>query len=134
MKILFVCYGNAHRSPLAEALLKKLRPDLEVESAGVSRAIPISDEVREFLEKESADQYLKRTPENLDTKRLEEYDLIVAMQQMHKTAILVRCPECESRIVVWNIEDPYFMGHDEAEKVYMQIETKVKALANLLTR
>jgi len=32
MKILFICSGNAYRSPLAEALLKKLRPDLEIET------------------------------------------------------------------------------------------------------
>ncbi|UCH71344.1 MAG: low molecular weight protein arginine phosphatase, partial [Candidatus Bathyarchaeota archaeon] len=34
MKVLFVCTGNSFRSPVAEALLKKLRNDLEVESAG----------------------------------------------------------------------------------------------------
>jgi protein-tyrosine-phosphatase len=117
---------------LAEALLKKLRPDLEVESAGVSIAIPISEEVREFLEKESADHYLKKFPESLDTKRLGEYDLIIAMQQRHRGAILARCPECERKIVVWNIEDPYSMEHDEAERVYKQIEAKVQALANSL--
>jgi protein-tyrosine-phosphatase len=132
MKILFVCSGNAHRSPLAEALLKKLRPDLEVESAGISIAIPISEEVIEYLEKESGDRYLKRFPESLDTKRLGEFDLIVAMQQRHKGAILARCSECESKIVVWNIEDPYFMEHDEAERVYKQIEDKVQALAKSL--
>ncbi|MCJ7431679.1 low molecular weight protein arginine phosphatase, partial [Candidatus Bathyarchaeota archaeon] len=49
MKVLFVCSGNAHRSPLAEALLKKMRPDLQVDSAGLRVAIPISDHVREYL-------------------------------------------------------------------------------------
>jgi predicted protein tyrosine phosphatase len=29
MRILFVCSGNAYRNPLAEALLRKLRPDLQ---------------------------------------------------------------------------------------------------------
>jgi hypothetical protein len=27
MRVLFVCSGNAHRSPLAEALLRKMRRD-----------------------------------------------------------------------------------------------------------
>jgi protein-tyrosine phosphatase len=132
MKVLFVCSGNAHRSPLAEALLKKLRPDLEVDSAGLHTAIPISEEAREYLEKESAQQYLKKIPESLDTKRLDDYDLIIVMQLRHKGAVLTRCPECESKIVVWNIEDPYFMSHEDAEKVYKQIEDKVTELARIL--
>ncbi|OIJ21801.1 hypothetical protein BKP45_03640 [Anaerobacillus alkalidiazotrophicus] len=38
-RFLFVCTGNTCRSPLAEALLKHKRPDLQVKSAGVS-ALP----------------------------------------------------------------------------------------------
>jgi len=132
MKVLFVCSGNAHRSPLAEALLKKMRPDLEVDSAGLHVAIPISEEVRKYLSKEDAEQYLKKAPENLASKPLEQYDLIIAMQHGHKDGVLDRCPECEDKTVVWNIEDPYFMSHDYAEQVYRQIEEKVRQLAKSL--
>jgi len=132
MKILFVCSGNAHRSPLAEALLKKMRPDLEVDSAGLRVAIPISEHAREYLAKEDAEQYLKKTPENLTSKQLDDYNVIVAMQHGHKDAVLDKCPECEDKIVVWNIEDPYFMSHEGAEQVYRQIEEKVKQLAKSL--
>ncbi|MHA2405466.1 MAG: arsenate-mycothiol transferase ArsC, partial [Candidatus Hermodarchaeia archaeon] len=34
MKVLFVCTGNACRSPAAEALLKKFNPQIDVDSAG----------------------------------------------------------------------------------------------------
>jgi len=132
MKVLFVCSGNAHRSPLAEALLKKMRPDLQVDSAGLRVAIPISDHVREYLAKEDAEQYLKKAPENLTGKQLGDYDVIVAMQRGHKDVILDKCPECEDKIVVWNIEDPYFMSPEDAEQVYRQIEEKVKQLAKSL--
>ena len=132
MKVLFVCSGNAHRSPLAEALLKKMRPDLQVDSAGLRVAIPISNHVREYLAKEDAEQYLKKAPENLTGKQLSDYDVIVAMQRGHKDAVLDKCPECKDKIVVWNIEDPYFMSHEDAEQVYRQIEEKVKQLAKSL--
>ena len=132
MKILFVCSGNTHRSPLAEALLKKMRPDLEVDSAGLRVAIPISEHAREYLAKEDAEQYLKKTPENLTSKQLDDYNVIVAMQHGHKDVILDKCPECKDKIVVWNIEDPYFMSHEDAEQVYRQIEEKVKQLAKSL--
>jgi protein-tyrosine-phosphatase len=132
VKILFVCSGNAHRSPLAEALLKKMRPDLEVDSAGLQVAIPVSEEVRQYLRKENADQYLKKVPETLRSKRLKDYGLIIAMDQKHKDAILTTCPECENKIYVWNIKDPYFMEHEDAERIYKQIEDKVKELAKSL--
>jgi len=129
MKVLFVCSGNAHRSPLAEALLKKLRSDFKVDSAGTHIAIPISEEVREYLTKRNAEQYLKRVPEGLYTKHLNEYNLIVAMEQRHKDYVLSRCPECEHKIALWNIEDPYFMDKVDAEKIYEQIKDKVMELA-----
>jgi len=132
MKVLFVCSGNAHRSPLAEALLKKLRPDLEVDSAGIHVAIPVSDEAKRFLAKDDAAQYIKRVPEGLGSKQLGEYDLIVAMEQRHKDAVLSRCPKCEGNIVVWNIEDPYFLPPENAERIYEQIREKVEELATLL--
>jgi len=132
MKILFVCSGNAHRSPLAEALLKKLRPDLEVDSAGWHVAIPISAKVRKFLTKENAEQYLKKTPESLDCKLLKEYDVIVAMERRHEDYVLSKCPECKNRIIVWNVEDPYFMSNGDAEKVYEAIKEKVKEFAKSL--
>jgi protein-tyrosine-phosphatase len=132
MKVLFVCYGNAHRSPLAEALLKKLRPDLEIDSAGLHVAIPVSMQVQEYLATRNALQYLKKTPQSIEEKNLRGYDLIVAMEQVHKNAILRVCPECENTIVEWDIEDPYFLKNEDARKIYAQIENKVRELAKLL--
>jgi protein-tyrosine phosphatase len=129
MRVLFVCSGNAHRSPLAEALLKKVRPDLEVDSAGLHVAIPIAEEVKDYLARQNANQFLKKAPESLASKPLREYDLIVAMEQRHKDAIVFKCPECRSKIVVWNIEDPYLLEHEYAQKIYDQIKNRVTKLA-----
>ncbi len=132
MRVLFVCSGNAHRSPLAEALLKRLRPDLEVDSAGVHPSIPISEEARRFVARDDTERYLKRVPEGLDGKRLEEYDLIVAMEQRHRDVVLSMCPSCEGKTVVWNIDDPYFLPPERAERVYNQIKERVAELAKSL--
>jgi len=128
MRVLFVCSGNAHRSPLAEALLKKAKPDWVVDSAGIHVAIPIADEVREFLRRENAEQFLKSGPEGLGGKRLGDYDVIVAMESRHRDYVLSLCPECKDKVVVWNVKDPYFMDKEDAEKVYEQIKEKVAEL------
>ena len=132
MKILFVCSGNAHRSPLAEALLKKLRPDLTVDSAGIHVSIPIAHEVHAYLTSKNAEQYLKPLPETLASKQPENYDKIIAMQQRHKIAVTIISPSCEDKTTVWNIEDPYSMTPEDAKEIYRQIEEKVKQLAKTL--
>jgi protein-tyrosine phosphatase len=134
MKVLFVCSGNAHRSPLAEALLKKLRPDLEVDSAGIRVAIPVSEEVKKYLIKENAEQYLKKYPESLDSKKLQQYDLIVAMEKRHKDMISTKCQECQNRIIVWNVEDPYLLQGEAIKRIYEQIKQKVAELADSLAQ
>lgn len=132
MKVLFVCAGNAHRSPLAEALLKKLRPDLEVDSAGMHVSIPISEDVKRYLAKKGGVQYLKTVPESLDSKELDKYDVIVAMELRHRNAVLNQCPECASKIIVWSIEDPYFLQPERSEAIYGEITEKVTELTRSL--
>lgn len=132
MKVLFVCSGNAYRSPLAEALLKKMRPNLQVDSAGTHAESRVSEEARRYVASHNAGQYLKGTPESLETKRLVDYDLIIAMEQVHESAVLARCPECRDRIIVWNIEDLGFMPYEYNEEISRQIEGKVSELAKSL--
>ena len=129
MRVLFVCYGNAYRSPLAEALLKKLRPDLHIESAGLNVSIPVSTTIRKFLKTQGALKFLKKTPESIHQKNLKSFDLIVTMQNIHTNAILRKCPECKNQIIEWNIADPYFLEHEKAKNVYEKINNKIIELA-----
>ena len=134
MKVLFVCSGNAFRSPVAEALLRMQNLEIEVDSAGTNPAVPdgVAGSARKYLAKLGAEQYLKGFPEGIDSKQLDKYDLIVAMKSGHRDIILGRCPECADKIVVWNIEDPYFLPSGHTEKIFNQIREKVSRLANTL--
>jgi len=113
---------------LAEALLRKIKPDWKVDSAGISVAIPIAEEIKEYLQGENALEYLKSKPENLNSKGLRDYDVIIAMENKHKEYVLSICPECKDKIKVWNIKDPYFMDKENAWKIYKQIKEKVGEL------
>jgi len=116
---------------LAEALLRKLRRDWSVDSAGVHVAIPIAEEIREYLREENAEQYLKNSPESLGGKRLMDYDVIVAMEDRHRDYVSSLCPECESKIVVWNVRDPYYLDRKDAWKIYEKIKEKVAELSRI---
>jgi protein-tyrosine phosphatase len=129
MKVLFVCSGNVYRSPLAEALLRKFRPDWVVDSAGIRLVIPIADEVKEFLKEENAEKFLKNTPEPISSKRLMDYDVIVAMEDLQKEYVLSLCSQCRNKVVVWNIPDPYLMEREAMWKIFEQIKRKVMEMA-----
>ena len=133
LKVLFVCTGNAYRSPICEALLKKLRPDLEVDSAGTRIAREITKEAREYLKSEDAIHYLKKTPESIDDKQLEQYNIIIAMEKRHGDVVLKKCPECKNKIVVWDIPDKIFFLHRRTEKINNRMKKKVTEFAESLT-
>ncbi|HEX68742.1 MAG TPA: hypothetical protein ENG10_00395, partial [Candidatus Bathyarchaeota archaeon] len=89
----------------------------------------ISDLAKQFLAEENAEKYLKAYCESLEEKNLNEYDIIVVMEERFKRIILDRCPKCASKIVVWNVEDPYFLPKSHARRIFMQIKEKVLELA-----
>ena len=132
MKILFVCAGNAFRSPVAEALLKKLRKDITVDSAGINPASRIGGASWRFLSKENASGNIKDKPEGVTTKNLDDYDLIIVMEDWQRQAILELNPRVRDKIQVWNIPDPYFLPPDEAGKVFERIKLMVEELAKSL--
>ena len=134
MRILFVCTGNSYRRPVAEALLKKVRGDLEVESAGTHPAGMIASNAKKFLEKENALKNLKGAPEGINQKNLEEYNLIIAMKQNHKNELLRRCPQIEDKIQVWDVDDPIYLPHGSDKEVFEEIKRKILELAKSIKR
>ena len=133
-KVLFVCTANAYRSPICEALLKKLRPDLMVDSAGTKKRIRnrITNTARKYLTREDAIQYLKKTPENIDTKQLEQYDIIIVMEQKHRDIILKKCAECKNKIIIWDIHDKIPFLHSRTKKINGQMKMNVTAFSESL--
>jgi protein-tyrosine-phosphatase len=132
VKVLFVCTGNACRSPLADALLKKLRPDIDVDSAGTYPYYKVVNSTRRYAEQEGVSGFLKTVPDGLDSKNLHVYDMIVAMESEHARAILDRAPECAEKIVVWEINDPYQLSSSQASHEFDRIKRKVVQLAETL--
>ena len=129
LKVLFVCTGNACRSPLAEALMKKFRPDFYVDSAGTYPYYKVVDLTRRYAEQEGVSDFLKNVPDSLASKNLSFFDLIVAMEKEHERAILDQSPECREKILVWNITDPYNLPYKQASHEFDKIKSKVAHLS-----
>jgi len=83
-KVLFVCTGNLDRSPTAEWLLKR-KGGFDVKSAGT--------------------WVYART--KLSGGLIDWADVIFAMEDEHKEAILAIRPEAEDKLVVLNIPNLY---------------------------
>ena len=131
-RILFVCTGNACRSPAAEALLKQAAPELLVDSAGTHPHYEITEITRAFLREQHADHLVKALPESVDSKNLETFDLIIAMEPRHRTFLLHRCPHCITKIEVWHIPDPYYLDSQRAALAYNELKQKVIQLASTI--
>jgi protein-tyrosine-phosphatase len=127
MRVLYVCTGNSHRSPVAESLTRKYYPDLEVESSGTDAVGHISDVAREELETEEAEQYLKPRPDQVSDRAVEEADEIICMMPRHR-GFLERNFDLDGKDVeVWNVRDPINPGV-EPEKSFQKIKERVKKL------
>ncbi len=89
MHILFVCTGNTCRSPLAEAIVKRMvsdagRTDIEIASAGIQAwtGSPASDEALLVGLERNLDLSAHRS-RPLTTEILAQTDLVLAMSDSH---------------------------------------------------
>lgn len=126
-KILFICTGNSFRSPVAEALAKKYRPELNVISAGTYPANLIARNGKNLLKQENALHFVKDTPEPLSQDKIQVADKIVVMENNHVRHLQENFDLDNSKIENWQIKDP--IDPDvKAEKSFQQIKEKVLQL------
>ena len=146
-RILFVCSGNTCRSPLAEAIARRVLSgrlgfEVEIASAGTSAfdGAPASPHSVEVAHRHGLDLSPHRS-HPLTLERVHEADLIVTMSVRHRESVGVLDPDSlESTFLLTNFSDqhdgdvPDPIGGNRAiyEQTYLVIHDCIEAMATKL--
>jgi protein-tyrosine-phosphatase len=126
-RLLFVCYGNICRSPMAEALARqRLGPKADVASAGIGAAGgPAAEEavlVMRVVYKIDISAHVARPVGAFDLK---SFDAIIAMDPSidHHLRTIWEVPE--SILYGWDIEDPLGGDFQTFKETALKIERRL---------
>jgi Protein-tyrosine-phosphatase len=105
-RVLFVCTSNAARSQIAEALLRSLRPEYEVFSAG-TEPTGVDPKALEVL-KNADISAIGLHSKSLEKYRNQHFDYVIALcsKAGHECQTLSNAGE----FLVWDFEDPQASG------------------------
>jgi len=127
MRILFLCVGNSCRSQMAEGLLKNMRPDMEVLSAGSNPCYVNPNAIRVMSE-------LGIDISNQRSKHVEEYrgkkfDYAITLCAEAADEICPRFPGKADHVLHWSYPDPVRAQGSEEEvlQVYRGVRDDIKS-------
>ncbi|MGZ5468713.1 MAG: arsenate-mycothiol transferase ArsC [Candidatus Aminicenantales bacterium] len=126
-RLLFVCYGNICRSPMAEAIAReRLGPAVEVASAGIgATGGPATEEaalVMKLVYKIDISSHIARP---VGTYDLGSFDYIIALDPSiyHHLRDIWGIPE--SILYGWDIEDPLGSDYQVYKETALKIERRL---------
>ena len=109
VKIIFICYGNACRSPMAEMMCNSYgKGEVFAESAGVHPALPHIevDEPTIAAMREIGIDISRHKPRHIRSVDLSSFDLLVNMSPLTIRDFLRDYQRFRGKIIEWNVVDP----------------------------
>ncbi len=132
VSLLFVCLGNTCRSPMAAALAKKeFSKENKIESGGiVVQAMGTAGPAIKVMKSEFNIDISGHIPRNVSETLLNDFDYIIAMDSYVANYLIRKYNIPKEKIILWQIEDPYFQGID----VYKQCAYEIYSHLKMLTK
>ena len=147
-RILFVCYGNACRSPMAEALFKAMvgKEDslrsavVEVNSAGTDAMLDSATPDAIECMAEYGLNLNGHQPKSINSHLVQWADLVLVMESRHKEVVLSRFPNAAKKTHLLSeyvgesgdVPDPYLQGIEIYQKCAATLQSLLKKLAEKL--
>jgi len=134
LQILFVCYGNKCRSPMAEGLAKKmLKGKAQVKSAGITAwGYDASHEAIKVMKDEFDIDISEHNPTDITDLSLNNFHYIVTMDSYVDTYIkkyIKQYYQIElNKIIPWDIVDPYGGSIDDYKKCAITLQNHIQKL------
>lgn len=130
-RVLFVCYGNICRSPMAAGLAqKRFGGRVEVASAGLAGAGgPASDDAILVMKIVYQTDISAHEARNITDYNLGSFDYIVAMDFPIYTRLKDLKVIPEEKLYGWDIEDPLGRGYDAFKETARKIERRLEQFA-----
>jgi protein-tyrosine-phosphatase len=137
-KILFVCYGNICRSPLAAALAQPGLSGIEIESAGFHEAVGRSspEKILRIACSFGLDLAQHRST-RVSREQMLSADLLIAMDLENAQRIKAECPEALARTTLLglfasppavDIADPYQADERTTGEICAQVRSGIEGL------
>ena len=139
-RILVVCDGNICRSPTVAAMLRDLKPEKAISSAGLVGLVGQGMEATaRAVAEENGLNCGAHVARKLDSELSRDSDLILVMESRQKERLGRVFPEASGKTFLlshWNgghdIPDPYKRGRDAFERIYPPMREATKAWAEKL--
>lgn len=124
IKVLFVCVGNACRSPMAEAIARVDAPDaIEAFSAGLAPIESVAGMTKQTLMKNGY-SVEGLEPKGISTEVLEQAEIVINLSGRVREQAFRDC----SNVRDWEIEDPFGKDIEAYQQVFEKIRLHVTEL------
>jgi protein-tyrosine-phosphatase len=147
-RILFVCTGNACRSPMAQVIFRKLVSNdpslqsagIEVESAGTGVGLDYATPEAIECMAEYGLNLNGHQPKSITSHLVQWADLVLVMESRHRDMLLSRFPQAGKKTHLLSeyvgesgdVPDPYLQGIEIYRKCAATLQSMLKNLAEKL--